>query len=156
MNNNVVSRHALLRGLDTLEQICRKRVKNELLIDDEQLPKLVTSTKEALVAYAAHYEMPELSKTASEFPKRIRIMKLPYVIEVLGVIVIFCVVFNIAYWGPYGFFLALYWFFLPVILPGIVMLFVRYKFKKHRNELMNEIACIAERAKVLVGDNQQG
>jgi hypothetical protein len=150
METKEISREALLRSLDSLEQICVKRMKNERLIDDKELSGFVLNIKRVTTDYAVLNKMPELANVSSEFPEKFKIRTVPYLIEIIWIILVCFLVFSLAFWGIYGLFIMISFLFYPLILPGAILVFVRYGFDRKRNILMNRIAGIAFRAKKLL------
>jgi hypothetical protein len=83
MNNQDVSREALLRSLDSLEQICAKRLKNTRVIDDKQLPFFISDIQKALYEYARLHSIPELAVAASKLPDKVVLWQIPLVAEII-------------------------------------------------------------------------
>ncbi len=143
MNNQPVSREALLRSLDSLEKICRKRTKNILLIDDNELPQLVHLNKEALSDYALRnkiFELSEISESiiipgkVSEWPEFIWVA----ITMLVGMLILF----------PY--FIVLAFMSLPLVC---LILLYRYKRKKIKAFSFAQLAGAISHAKVIVANN---
>jgi hypothetical protein len=143
MNDQVVSRTALLRSLDSLEQICRKRIEDVHLIDDKQLPLLVKSNKEALLKYASHYKIAPLAGIAKSISVPGKYRELPEFIWVtitmiVGMLLLF----------PYFFVLAI----MSFPLVALVILY-RSKRNKKRNFSFALLADTISHAKTIVTNN---
>lgn len=144
MNDQPVSREALLRSLDSLEQICNKRIENVRLIDDEELPRFIKSIKCELHNYGVRNTDSALSKISSEFPERITIHEIPFSVAFLLFPMMTVLFISIC---TMNLFYAVI-ICLPVIL--LVLLFyysIYYWLKRRRKETFTKITAIVMLAK---------
>lgn len=149
MNNQSVSREALLRSLDSLEEICVNRIENTRLIDDEQLPAFILSIQTALNEYAYRNSKPELALIAAKLPQKVNLLQIPFVVQVAYYILI-CVCL-IGYFFGFGWFLII---FAPVIfLVVLAHLVVTLVFSRNRKAKLLQICNVADEAKITLDDS---
>jgi hypothetical protein len=145
-NDQGVSREALLRSLDSLEEICVKRLKNTRVIDDKQLPFFISDIQKALYEYARLHSIPGLAVAASKFPGKVVLWQIPLIAEII-------------YYSLIGFFLiglvlGLGWLlliFFPVmavivIAHAVVTMVFSYK----RRATLMQIADVVDEAKEML------
>jgi hypothetical protein len=146
MNNQAVSHEALLTSLDSLEQICTKRLKNTRVIDDKQLPFLVSDIQKALYEYAEQHSIPKLASAASKFPGTVILWQIPLYVQVIyySLIVLFLS----------GFIFGLQWLllmFFPVVAVIVIAhAVVTMVFSYKRKGTLMRIADVVDEVKEML------
>lgn len=149
MNDQLVSREALLRSLDSLEQICSKRINKVRLIDDEQLSTLILSIQTALYVYADQHAIPALALTATKFPPNVVLPEIPFVVEVIyyafiSLFLLGCV-FGLA---PF------LWIFVPVVAVIVIAhAVIAMIFSNNRRTKLMQISSVVDEAGEMLSNN---
>jgi hypothetical protein len=142
MEHQAVSRESLLRSLDSLEQICVKRMKNEKLIDDKALPSFILSIQKALYEYSGEHSIPELASIASRLPRNVVLLQIP-----LAVDIIYYAVISFYLIGCFaGALLFLMNFFPLIVLIVIARIVLTMVFSYNRKEKLMYISDIVDEA----------
>lgn len=149
MNDQPVSREALLRSLDSLEDICINRMENTRLIDDEQLPVFILSIQTALNEYAYRNSTPAVALIAAKLPNKVDLLQIPYAVRVVYYVLI-CVFLIGCYFG----FGALLVIFAPLILLVVLAHFVvTIAFTNNRKAKLQGICNVVDEARIALNDS---
>jgi hypothetical protein len=142
MEHQAVSRESLLRSLDSLEQICAKRMKNERLIDDKEIPSFIQNIQKALYEYSGEHSIPELALIASRFPPNVVLWQIPLAIDIIYYAVLsFYLIGCVA--GAGWFLMDFFPLIVIIVIARIVLTIV---FSYNRKEKLMYISDIVDEA----------
>jgi hypothetical protein len=147
LDTNPVSQRSLLRSLDSLEQICIKRIKNIELIDDEELPAFVASIKSALLSYSEQHHNLQLSLVSGKLPDSVKIKRISIPL-IFACLCALCLI---------GFFLLSVYvviIILPVFLVVLVpILLVKRRFADRNETTLTGILTTVNEVKMILSNS---